>query len=172
MCGSAPIGCSRVTVTAARHGTDSPAAGRLSPTALPDHLSPTPDGPRSEKESHVFTARKGRRRPAGIVIAIAVSLAGILMAGFAALAGPASAAARAAAPTAPGVAGGYAHTCAIDAGGALSCWGANYSGQLGDGTMTNRSTPVRVGDAAWAAIDAGTSYTCAVRTDGTLWCWG
>jgi alpha-tubulin suppressor-like RCC1 family protein len=31
------------------------------------------------------------------------------------------------------VASGDAHTCAIRAGGAVSCWGENYFGQLGQG---------------------------------------
>src|SRR4029450_3346903 len=81
-------------------------------------------------------------------------------------------AASAAASTAPGVTAGYSHTCAIAVDGALSCWGGNYSGQLGDGTTMNRTTPVRVGEGSWVVIEAGTSYTCAIRTGGTLWCWG
>jgi len=38
---------------------------------------------------------------------------------------------------------GASHTCAIR-NGALLCWGYNNSGQLGDGTTTNRTTPVTV----------------------------
>ncbi|NJD10306.1 MAG: hypothetical protein FIB01_07625 [Gemmatimonadetes bacterium] len=34
-------------------------------------------------------------------------------------------------------------TCGVS-GGAVYCWGANYRGQLGDRTKTNRETPVRV----------------------------
>lgn len=41
-----------------------------------------------------------------------------------------------------------AHTCAVDGAGGLLCWGANEHGQLGDGTATNRSTPVPVAEPA------------------------
>lgn len=37
-----------------------------------------------------------------------------------------------------------AHTCGVTTGGEAWCWGANEDGQLGDGTTTNRLTPVRV----------------------------
>ena len=42
------------------------------------------------------------------------------------------------------VAGGGFHTCAAIAGGAVSCWGSNDSGQLGDGTTTDRAWPAPV----------------------------
>lgn len=37
-----------------------------------------------------------------------------------------------------------AHTCAVDGDAELLCWGDNSHGQLGDGTRTPRSRPVRV----------------------------
>jgi alpha-tubulin suppressor-like RCC1 family protein len=42
---------------------------------------------------------------------------------------------------------GGAHTCGVTPNGAIYCWGGNASGQLGDGTQTDRGAPVRVGEA-------------------------
>lgn len=39
---------------------------------------------------------------------------------------------------------GRAHTCAIDDGGKLWCWGRNDRGQLGVGDFDDRTTPVPV----------------------------
>ncbi len=50
----------------------------------------------------------------------------------------------------------------------LSGWGDNSSGQVGDGTTTERSAPVTV-DAAFSVVSAGAAHTAVVRTDGTLW---
>jgi alpha-tubulin suppressor-like RCC1 family protein len=41
------------------------------------------------------------------------------------------------------VLGGH-HACAARDDGALLCWGRNFTGQLGDGTTTDRATPAVV----------------------------
>lgn len=69
---------------------------------------------------------------------------------------------------------GRFHTCALLTGGAVSCWGDNRFGQLGDGTGVDRSRPtpvVGLGGRA-TAIAAGSYHTCALLTDGSVECWG
>jgi alpha-tubulin suppressor-like RCC1 family protein len=71
------------------------------------------------------------------------------------------------------IAAGAEHTCALTSGGAMRCWGANYSGQLGDGTNVNRNMPVNVSGLWWGVteIAAGSEHTCAVVAGGVR-CWG
>jgi alpha-tubulin suppressor-like RCC1 family protein len=72
------------------------------------------------------------------------------------------------------VAAGNRHTCALTELGVLQCWGSNQFGQLGDGTTTDRATPVVVVGLAGAvaAVTAGHGHTCALTTDGAVQCWG
>jgi serine/threonine protein kinase/alpha-tubulin suppressor-like RCC1 family protein len=71
------------------------------------------------------------------------------------------------------VAAGGRHSCALDANGSASCWGANDEGQLGDGTRNDHALPAVVaGDLSFAQLSAGSSHTCAVTRDGDVYCWG
>jgi alpha-tubulin suppressor-like RCC1 family protein len=60
-------------------------------------------------------------------------------------------------------------------GGELLCWGANSSGQLGNGTVevSLEPTPVVVaGVSAWVDVTVGGRAACAVTSEGDLYCWG
>ena len=54
----------------------------------------------------------------------------------------------------------------------LFAWGLNNTGQLGDGTVTQRLSPVAIGSSSWIFIAAGQSQSFAIRSDNTLWSWG
>jgi len=66
------------------------------------------------------------------------------------------------------------HTAAIKTDGTLWTWGFNNEGQLGDTTVTNRSTPVTTfaGGTNWKKASCGGNGCGAIKTDGTLWTWG
>ena len=70
---------------------------------------------------------------------------------------------------------GFRQMCAVLDDGSLKCWGGNTYGQVGDGTTTDRYTPVSVnlGEGKKArAVSAGETHTCALLTEGSVLCWG
>jgi alpha-tubulin suppressor-like RCC1 family protein len=75
------------------------------------------------------------------------------------------------------VAAGRGHSLVLKSDGTVWAYGANGSGELGDGTTTGRSTPVQVvGLSGIVAIAAGAESSYALQTDGAgggiLWSWG
>jgi alpha-tubulin suppressor-like RCC1 family protein len=79
--------------------------------------------------------------------------------------------------TVTSIAAGASHTCVIASGEAY-CWGVNNYGQLGNGTTTQSTTPVKVSQAAnyllnrtVTDISVGSGHSCAVA-DNEAYCWG
>lgn len=72
------------------------------------------------------------------------------------------------------VSAGEWHSAGIKTDGTLWTWGANYYGQVGQGTsgiqFASVSTPTQVGsDTNWQSVSIGVDYTLAIKNDGTLW---
>ena len=72
---------------------------------------------------------------------------------------------------------GESHVCALVAG-MVRCWGNNYGGELGGGSVTDptvgtyeRPTAVS-GLAGVTAIAAGWNHSCALLSGGAVRCWG
>ena len=73
---------------------------------------------------------------------------------------------------------------AVGSDGNAYAWGYNYYGQLGDGTTTNRTTPVMVKtpdrktypdlpeDFTYVQVSAGQSHSLAIGSDGYVYAWG
>lgn len=82
-----------------------------------------------------------------------------------------------------GTSGGFA--ACLKADGTVWAWGANsitiggifYGGQLGNGTTTSSTIPVRSGETVTEfvdikQIDVGAGFVLARKGDGTVWTWG
>lgn len=69
--------------------------------------------------------------------------------------------------------GGH-HSCALTEAGGVWCWGFNISGQVGDGTTTNRPYAIPVPGLASGVVSVGAArnHTCAVLLTGAVRCWG
>jgi alpha-tubulin suppressor-like RCC1 family protein len=75
--------------------------------------------------------------------------------------------------TVTAVSGGGFYSLAITSTGTALAWGANSYGELGDGTTTNRLTPVAVQNISGVtAIYAGQYHSMAVESNGSVWVWG
>ncbi len=77
------------------------------------------------------------------------------------------------------VSAGNYHSCAIGSDDLAYCWGANWSGQVGD---NSNDTYVKVPSAVDASgvlagktikqLSAGGEHTCAIASDDQAYCWG
>ena len=71
------------------------------------------------------------------------------------------------------IAAGYSHSLALRKDGTVWAWGYNGYGQLGDGTTSEKRSPVQVnGLSGVTAIAAGGSHSLVLKNDGTVWAWG
>ncbi len=64
--------------------------------------------------------------------------------------------------------------CALDAGGTGHCWGSNFMGQLGRGTVSDSGEgPREIGDGlTFKQLTVGTAHACGVTREGVVYCWG
>ena len=82
------------------------------------------------------------------------------------------------------VSAGSLHSLALGSDGNAYAWGRNGNGQLGDGTRTNQTTPVRVKtpdrktypdlpkDFTYVQVSAGSVHSLALGSDGNAYAWG
>jgi alpha-tubulin suppressor-like RCC1 family protein len=68
---------------------------------------------------------------------------------------------------------GGAHSCGVTTDNRAFCWGANASGELGDGTTTQRLKPAAVaGGLQFSGVSPGGEHSCGVTTGKIAYCWG
>jgi alpha-tubulin suppressor-like RCC1 family protein len=72
------------------------------------------------------------------------------------------------------VSAGGVFTVAIKTTGQIWVWGSNSCGHLGDGTATDRCSPVREFCSAtdWCQVNTGRYHSTAIKTSGQIWAWG
>jgi alpha-tubulin suppressor-like RCC1 family protein len=69
---------------------------------------------------------------------------------------------------------GGKHSCAVAVTGRMYCWGADASGQLGNGTGAGPTAApaLSAGSLEFREVSAGSEHTCAVTTLERVNCWG
>lgn len=97
------------------------------------------------------------------VIATAISGTGSVSVSFSATSVP---------PGPSAIAAGGDASMAVGWSSDLLAWGANRFGQVGDGSTSNRLTPVPVGVSNVASVAAGPGHALALLSDGSVIAWG
>ncbi len=71
------------------------------------------------------------------------------------------------------VSAGTRHVCGVAVGGALYCWGFNFDGQLGTGSIELRDVPTIVASTeTFVSVTGGERHTCGLTDNATAYCWG
>ena len=72
------------------------------------------------------------------------------------------------------ISSGKHHSCGVATDGTVWCWGLGTSGQMGDLSYTDNTTPNKVSGivSGVVAVTAGGAHSCAVGTTGLVGCWG
>jgi alpha-tubulin suppressor-like RCC1 family protein len=76
------------------------------------------------------------------------------------------------------LAAGFEHTCARMINGTVYCWGDNVNGQIGQGYLSIRASPITVPSLVAGLppraiqIAVGGYHSCALLDDGAVFCWG
>ena len=72
------------------------------------------------------------------------------------------------------VSAGGDHNLGLTSTGIAYAWGQGFTGVLGDGTTTNRSSPVTVvgGITNWSQLSAGAQHSLGLTSTGVAYAWG
>jgi alpha-tubulin suppressor-like RCC1 family protein len=60
----------------------------------------------------------------------------------------------------------------ITSNGGLYLWGWGQDGEIGNNTVSNYSSPVKIGTSSWNFVSVGLGYSAGIRIDGALFIWG
>jgi alpha-tubulin suppressor-like RCC1 family protein len=67
-------------------------------------------------------------------------------------------------------------SCALADTGQAYCWGNGSDGELGNGSLSQQTSPVQVtlpsGVTSWSALTTGYADSCAIGNNGKAYCWG
>ena len=74
--------------------------------------------------------------------------------------------------TTPVISTYYYHSLMVKSDGSLWGWGRNSFGQLGDGTLTNKTAPTQILPYGVKAAAAGLEHSLFVKANGSLWAMG